>query len=245
MACDEIKEALNRYLECEKTEDGSRIHTHCLYPSFESVSVYIIGYGNGYIVHDGSTASGVAWSHGRDKEIIRKSIAKAARRFGVNAEAGQISMKIDSAEWLESAILAVSNASAMAAHNAVDQIIKITEKNLHEIIREQIERVIPKKNVATEYEISGQSGKRYRFDFGITLPDHRIIPVDGVVAHANSVTHKFVAFSDTQEKFGHTGLAAHQGDLSNADQSLLSQVSTLVPARRLGENLERISHAIH
>ena len=245
MACDKIKEALKRYSECEETKNGSRINTHCLYPSFESVPVFVIGHGSGYIVHDGATAVGVAWAHGRDKDVIRKATSKAAQQYGVEVKSGQISVKIDSLEWLESAVLAVSNASAMAAHVAVEKYVRVTEKHLNDVIRDQIERFIPKKNVLAEYEVSGQSGKKYRFDFAVTLPDRSIVPVEGVVAHANSVSHKFVVFSDTLEKTGRNGFAAHEGDLSNADQALLAQVSTLVPATRLGENLKRISGGIN
>src|ERR1043166_4962488 len=81
MTCDDIKKVMADFAECEQTPEGARIATHCLYPSFENVRVFVAKVGDGFTVHDGSGAHNTAWLHGRDSDLIGKSLSEAAERF--------------------------------------------------------------------------------------------------------------------------------------------------------------------
>lgn len=105
---------------CEQTPEGARIATHCLYPSFESVRVFVAKIGDGYTVHDGAGAYNTAWLHGRDDELLNKCLTDASGRFNVFVSGKALAVRANSLDWLTSAILTVSNASSYAAHSAVD-----------------------------------------------------------------------------------------------------------------------------
>lgn len=116
MPCDEVRTALDAFGVCTETEEGSRVATHCVYPSFDPVHVFVVRYGDGFRVHDGGGALRAAWLHGREEANIRRMIAKQAVRFQVRVLDDAIVADAPSAEWLTSAILSVANASAWAAH---------------------------------------------------------------------------------------------------------------------------------
>ena len=67
MACDD-PQGFGRFLLCEETPEGARVATHCLYPSFESVRVFVARLSDGFNVHDGS---GAITRRGFMEEMIR------------------------------------------------------------------------------------------------------------------------------------------------------------------------------
>jgi hypothetical protein len=122
--CGEIHAALSGLVVCEETTSGARLATHCLYPSFEAVRVFVAKFGDGYKVHDDGGAYREAWLHGRDDALISRIIKSEASRCRLAVSGASMVADVPSAEWLASAILTVSNASASAARKAVERIVK-------------------------------------------------------------------------------------------------------------------------
>ena len=69
MSCKHIQKALAILPGCVETESGSRFTTHCLYPSFETVSVYVVRFGDGFNVHDDGGAVRSIWDHAGEISI--------------------------------------------------------------------------------------------------------------------------------------------------------------------------------
>lgn len=74
--------------------------TRCLHPSFEPVHVYIVGHGEGFIVHDDGGAAGTAWDHGVDRADMRKFLDVAADAFDCDVSDNQIRADVVSKDWL-------------------------------------------------------------------------------------------------------------------------------------------------
>src|SRR5579864_8891867 len=104
MVCDEILKAMADFAACEQTPEGARVATHCLYPSFETVRVFVAKVGDGFTVHDGAGAFNTAWLHGRDGELIGKSLSQAAERFHLIVAGKALVARANSLDWLTSAI---------------------------------------------------------------------------------------------------------------------------------------------
>lgn len=136
MTCDSIRNALIAYGSCEETNEGARIPTHCLYPSFDVVHVYIAKFGDGYKVHDSGGAFRSAWGHGRDAPIITRFLHREAARYRLEVKDHVVIAYVPSHEWLVSGILAVANASASAANGAVAHFAK-------EFLSAEADEVIP------------------------------------------------------------------------------------------------------
>jgi hypothetical protein len=180
-----------------KTADGARITTHCLYPSFEAVHVYVVKVDNKFIVHDGGGAERASWLHGRDHHGITREINKQAERFHLENFEGRLVGEAISEEWLPSAILSVANASALAANNAVAKMVVAAESALITRIGSTLEKMVPAARIGREVAIKRRSGGERRFDFAIRRDDKHTLLINGVSPHHTSISSKYASFSDS------------------------------------------------
>ncbi|ODA66852.1 hypothetical protein A7A08_02149 [Methyloligella halotolerans] len=242
MSCKDARTALEALQSCTETDFGSRVATHCLYPSFEQVDVFVVRYGDGYRVHDGGGALRVAWLHGRDESLINRAAAKQASKYRIQFKNGVLEVNAANAEWLPSAVLAVANASAAAAHAAVEKMVAATEGLLRDRILSVLSRSAPDTQIRTDAQMLGRSGKHHRFDFVVSAPHRGTLLVDAVAPHHISVAAKYVAFADMPEKLnGAVGkFAVYDRELAPDDVSLLQQVADIVPFPSLERGIQRL-----
>lgn len=225
--CSDIMEALSRGNVCEQTTSGWRVTTHCLYPSFDRVDVFVTPFGDGFLVSDAGGAAAAAWEHGRDG--IERCLTQASIKFGVTVRGGVIEARADSIEWLRAAILGVANASASAAEAALNRVIAAAESALSDRIMAALSKVLPRESIAKDFEHRGASGKNWHYDFGAVANDNLLL-VNTVTAHHASISAKYVAFADTPESDAVVKkLAVYTRKLDTADAALITQVAMLVP----------------
>jgi hypothetical protein len=243
MPCEVVRTALSDFDRCEETLDGARVATHCLYPSFESVFVYIAKVGDSYVVHDGGGAYRTAWTHGRDSALIRRALSAEADKFRLNCFGDSIISPDVSSEWLQSAILSVANASAGAANRAVSRMVQSSEAALIENIDVALAKTIGRAHIAREFVLRGKSGGERRFDFAIrTGGDEYNFLINGVFPHHASVSAKYVAFADA-DLGRERKLAVFDHELETDDTALLQQVASIVSLPSLPAGARRmISH---
>jgi hypothetical protein len=241
MPCDDVRAALSEFDLCVETEHGSRVTTHCLYPSFDPVQVFVARIGDGFRVHDGGGAGRNAWIHGRDDALITRMMNRHAERYRVEVHGDSLVANVPSAEWLAVGILSVANASASVSHAAVEHVVAAQEGLLRERILAILSRVVSEPQISKEQQIPGRSGKMHRFDFLVRLSRENMILVDAVTPHHISISSKYVAFADVQD--GAAGpykkFAVHDRPLAGDDASLLHQVADLVPIRSLEPGIIR------
>lgn len=130
LTCDAIRSALADFGGCAETLDGTRVATHCLYPSHESVHVYVVHEGKEFRVHDAGAAFKCAWTHGKDEKAISRAIEHYAGVYHLTCKDDVISSPPIGPDWLASAILAVANASALGAARAVEKAVASSERDL-------------------------------------------------------------------------------------------------------------------
>jgi hypothetical protein len=238
MLCDDVRAALVRFDECEDTSDGSRVPTHCLYPSFEAVTVYVAKIGNGYRVHDGRGAYESAWLHGRNDAVINRALRDECARFHLEISDKAIFASVSTLDWLASAIMSVANASASAANAAVAKVRAIAEEALFDKIDRTLGDVFDMKKIGRHVQITGKSGGQRNFDFVIHSA-HSELLINGVIPHSSSVSSKYVSFSDTEIDRSHK-MAVIDKSLDTEDAALLQQVASIVPLGSLREGARRI-----
>lgn len=238
MSCDDIRKALADFSECEQTPEGARIATHCLYPSFENVRVFVAKVGDGFTVHDGAGAYNTAWLHGRDEDLIGRSLSEAAEKFHITVATKAIVARVNSVEWLTSAILSVANASSVAANDAVDRIVAAQEEALVDRIGRTLSEVISPRQLTKNVNVKGVSGGMRHFDFVIGRESPHPILINSVTPRRNSIAAKYVSFSDTAEK-RQFKFAVHDRELEPGDVALLQQVASVVPLASLAAGAKR------
>lgn len=238
MSCEDIRKALADFATCEQTPEGARIAMHCLYPSFESVRVFVGKAGDSFTVHDGAGAFNTAWLHGRDPELIGKSLEDAASKFHLYVSGKALAVRVESIDWLTTAMLSVANASSLAAHDAVDKIVAAQEEALVDRIGKKLSEFVPLRNVSKSVNVKGKSGGIRHFDYVLNRESPNPIYINSVTPHRNSIAAKYVSFSDT---FGerHTKVAVHDRELETGDIALLQQVADVVPLLALTSGAQR------
>lgn len=226
------------FSECEQTPEGARILTHCLYPSFENVHVFVAKIGDGFSIHDGAGAYNTAWLHGRESELIGKSLAEAAGRFHLFVAGKALVARTTTVDWLASAILGVANASSLAAHDAVDKILAVQEEALIDKIGNTLSEAIQPRNVSKNVNVKGISGGTRHFDFIVGRDTARPIYINSITPRRNSIAAKYVSFADT-EADRRFKLAVHDRELEMGDVALMQQVASVVPLASLGAGAKR------
>ena len=242
MPCADVFEAFAGFDSCVDTEHGTRVSTHCLYPSFDPVNVYVVRFGDGFRVHDGGGAERASWLHGRDDKLTTRMLNRYAQRYDLTQSNGVLTGDAATIDWLYSVILAVANASAAAANATVEHVVAAAESSLRERVFQALSRTAGEKSVREEFPFMGQSGKEHRFDFGIVRADRAPILIDTVTPHHTSIAHKYVAFADVSSAgiSGLEKLAVYDKALESDDASLMRQVADLVPFASLDRGLIRM-----
>ena len=241
MDCSTIERAMNRISGClGEAEGGFRYRTHCLYPSFNSVEVFVSKLGDGFHVHDGGGAFREAWLHGRDEKLISNCLKHEAQRHRLKLIDDVLSTDVLSLEWLPSAILAVANSSGRAAADAAEKIRISSEAKfiarIGDVLKENFGRT---NSIKHAFKMNGKSGKEYVFDYCIGSHSDNIIIIDAISPHHVSVSSKYMAFSDTIG-FGVKKLAVYEKPLPADDASLIQQVANIIPFASLAEGSRRI-----
>jgi hypothetical protein len=232
MPCDEVSSALSGFSVCEDTPDGARIATHCLYPSFEPVYIYVSKLGDGYRVHDGRGAFEAACLHGRDRAIATSALSHESAHYHLEISDCSLVANVPSFEWLEAAILSVANASALAANRAVARAVAAAEKELRERIGDSLAHTVGAANLQKNYVARGKSGKEYAFDFAVRLGPEFGLLINGVAPHPTSVATNYVAFADAGGDQSHK-FVVYDRQLDTGDVALLEQVASIVPLSSL------------
>lgn len=241
MICEDVRAAMGSGEICEETEAGARVITHCLYPSFEPVAVFVTKLGEGYRVTDAGGAVSCAWRHGRDEALTRRTLSREASRYHLRVISNALVSEVPSIDWLRAAILATANASAYVAHVAIGKTTAAAEVDLKEKIRSALLKLAPEDHIGTDVEVTGRSGDTRNFDYGVRVANDNLLLVSAVAPHHSSVAAKFVAFADTKDiDSGISRLAVYDRPLEKGDISLMLQVTDLVPVTALAEKARRV-----
>lgn len=239
--CTEIETALAEGKVCQVDRDAAVWPTDVVYPSFDQVCVRVVRVAEGFRVSDGGGAVSSAIIHGREDGVIENAIKAAAQRFGVEAHGAEIAVVVPSLEWMRSAVMGVANASAHAAHAAVDHVAKAREAALHERIYTQLAKVVPESRIKKGFEYRGESGRTWKAEYAV-IGSAAPVLVRGVVPHPTSIVHAYAGFGDLDHAGGARAIAVHDQPLSADDAALLRQVADVVSLSGVGK---AASQAVH
>lgn len=239
MKCDLIVAALSD-LQCEETAEGARILTHCLYPNFERVAVYVQTHLDGYLVHDGGAGFDFAFDEGYNPTAMKALMRDFSALYGADTDDHRIYARARSPDWLSNVVLSVANASASAATSLM---VGATEDRTEE--REFREKAylalcdaFKSDHVPRRLKRRGRTGKLYTFSFGVNFKDE-IALVDTVTPNAISVSSRFTSFSAVGGRKDHGAFLAYKRQLAGEDSALLSEVADVVPLEGLVASIER------
>ena len=225
--CDLVRLTMGRFDSCQRTAAGIKVGTQCLYPSFEAVDVFIVGHGEGLIVHDDGEAARTAWLYGAEDRTVHKALSSAAQSFGCEVAGVQIRSEIPTHEWLWSAVAAVANASSDAARASLGKVRQTKEIGLIRKTKAILDAAKWRPETKLDFSYPGRSGKMHTFDLSVES-DNKLALIDAVIPHPTSIAAKYLAFSDAENRPGLYKYALYDDDLSQEDKSLISNVADLI-----------------
>ena len=239
MTCDLISAALSD-LQCEETREGFRVLTHCLYPNFEQVAVYVQKHLDGFMVHDGGEGFDFAFLEARNPDLLKAYMRDFAALYGVDCDGHRIFGRAMTPEWLPNVLLAVANAASCAANASAgsenaqsDESEEIVEK-AYSVLRQ----AFTEKQVRRRVKRRGRTGRLYTFAFGISEGPKSSL-VDTVTPNQLSVASRFTSFSAVSARSLGGAFLTHTRPIANEDSALLAEVADVVPLEALLASIER------
>lgn len=225
--CSAIDQAMGKYEGCERTQEGLRVMTHCLYPSFDQVAVFVVKRGDDLVVHDGGGAARVSWLHGAEPNALKRILNTSAASFGCEVREQTILTIAVSEDWLWAAVASVANAASDAARASVGRVRQTTEESLIRKTKAILDSARWGPETKLDAQYPGASGKIHTFDL-LIQHEKQVALMDAVVSHPNSIAAKYLAFSDTETRPGLHKYALYDNELSAEDKTLLSNVADLI-----------------
>ena len=201
--------------------------------------VYVVNEGGRFRVHDGGGAYKAAWAHGRDEKAIVRALEIAASHYHLECIHDNIVSPSVEGGWLKNAIVAVANASAVAANRVAEKASSATEKDLAIKIEGALISKFGQSAVARAYPLIGKSGGARRFDFAVRRHGEFELFINAVTPFKASINSKFVAFADTDPDSRHK-FAVYGDRLETSDVALLESVASLVPVDSVVKGVERV-----
>src|SRR6056297_3509478 len=93
--CDIVFASTSSLWACKETENGARIRTTCVFPSFEPVFVYVAKLGDGFVVHDAGETVATILAHGQEGDVAKRLIRSECKRYDLSFGDRRISLRID------------------------------------------------------------------------------------------------------------------------------------------------------
>jgi hypothetical protein len=224
-----IEEAVAGLVSVRANGDRVRIALPLLYPSGSGSAVEVMVNGDNCFVSDFGFGAMEAEMYGADP-FYESNAKKAADRFGVGFDGMSIFKTWASLSRLDAAVVAVANASVQAATWAIMSASEDKERRDNAELYERVRGFFGDRAVAKREELGGREA-RWSAHNVVTLPNHRKAVFEFVTAHTNSISNKYMMFSD---------LARREEDA----YSLNSVVKSIPRIGSKGALLADVSHLI-
>lgn len=227
--------------------DGrTAIATHCLYPSNQTVTVYISAGKNEIMVSDGGGSVDVMTLHGCSIPNMDKFLDRFCRPKGLKVKNGEIYSPLLPIEAFQAAVVMVANASAAAADYGVKQKKTASyrgDRNIREKIRQMLEDRW-KNQVETHKNLIGKSNRKYSLDHVVSLRSDMMLVVDFVTQNPAAINSKVVAHWDLglsgNGNFLRNIVYDNDQEWESANLNVLQTVATLTPFSNFDSCLSRI-----
>ena len=239
-----IHRALCAFLTCSEKNGVVSVPTLSLYPSNCVVTVFVSGGDRRAIVSDDGGALDEIRSHGVSIDDARRFLRQFCIPSGLRFNERAIFSPELPVEAVAASVLLVANASAMAAHHAVDNAKYKTRRDIRSAVTNILLSRFGETQVRKELDISGKSSKQHRFDSIVDLGNDRKLIVDTVVPEPASINAKIASHLDIRElhssKLIQKIIYDDEESWLSADLRFLKMAADVVPFRSLNDNIRNI-----
>lgn len=240
---DRITQALSRIARSREEDGHVLIDLPLMYPSGAMVVVEVERNRDRYWVSD--MGYGLVEAEFMAAQDYYGSAAKrAADEFSVGFDGNAIFALWVPEARLESAIVCVANASSKASSEAVLRAAEAQGRRQNEQIFDRIKKVFGQKSVAKEAEIGGRHAT-WGVHNVVALPKGQKAVFEFMSNHANSVSSKFLMFSDIRAAEPKYSLNAVVRKVDQLDEKaqMIGDVANIVGIDAPDEEFQRFARA--
>ena len=193
-----MAEAAARLMACRDSDGGKvMIDVPVTYPSGSSVVIEIEQNADRIWVSD--MGMGLVEAEMMAAQDSYQNLARAkADEFGVGYDNSAMFVLWVPSGRLEAAIVCVANASAQAAADAVRHAAEVTARKQSAVVFERVTSVFGAQSVSKSVELRGKRSAWEAHNV-VLLPNARRAIFEPMTMNANSISSKFLMFSDLRE----------------------------------------------
>lgn len=225
---DRIRQALNRISNIREMDGRLVVDVPVMYPSGATATIEINCNGDSYWVSDmglGRLETELVAA----EDYYARVAGKVAEAFGVKFDGNAIFAMWTPSPRLEAAIIAVSNASNKACSEAIRHAEEAKGRRQNERIFQRIQDIFGRKSVARSADIRGRHAEWEAHNV-VIFPDRRKAIFEPMTSHANSVSSKFLMFTDIKAAEQTISLNAVVRNFENLDEKaqMIGDVANIV-----------------
>jgi hypothetical protein len=193
-----LKVAVSRLMSVKVEGERARLTVPVLYPSGSSSAVEIMTSGDKVFVSDLGFGHMEAEMYGAE-DFYGVSAKAASERYGVGFDGLSIFKTWASLDRVESAIASVANASVQAASVAILRATEEKDRQKNSELFERVQSIFGPTAVAKTADLKGRDAVWQAHNV-VLLSDHRRAVFEFVSENTNSISSKFLMFSDLSKR---------------------------------------------
>jgi hypothetical protein len=193
-----IEEAVADLISARVDGSRARITLPLLYPSGSGCAVEVIVNGENCFVSDFGFGAMEAEMQGADS-LYDSHARKAASHFGIGFDGMSIFATWASLGRMDAAVIAVANASVQAATWAIMSASEEKERRDNAELYDRVREYFGELAVSKREELSGRDAK-WPVHNVVTLPKGKRAVFEFVTSHSNSISNKYMMFSDLSRR---------------------------------------------
>lgn len=188
-----IDEAITRLVSGTNFGNKTVVSIPVVYPSGSHAGIEIEVNGDNCFISDAGQGFSEAENYGAS-DFYKSCAKESSKRFGTSYDGLNMFVLRTSIENMEAAIVAVANASAIAARDAFEKAVSAKNRHVNSEIFDRFIEIFGKSKVEKVKEIPG-----HRLPWDV----HNVVTLDNgtaifeyVADHPNSISNKYMMFSD-------------------------------------------------
>lgn len=213
---DRVRGALQRLVSVQEIDGKASVSLPVMYPSGATVVVEIERNEDKYWVSDLGYGHVEAEMAGA-QSFYSKIASRVADDFGVGYDGSAMFALWVTDSRLEAAITCVANASNRACSEAIQQAVEAKSRRQNEKIFERVRSVFGDRAVARSQDILGKHAHWEAHNVVVFPNRHRAV-FEHMTAHTNSVSTKFLMFSDIRAADASISLNVMVRDIGALDE---------------------------
>lgn len=226
----EVEAAVRGLIVATPTNMGFDVSVPVMYPGGDLTTVTVSADGDGYLVHDSSSAMTFLASVGvRLAPDARRKLLAVVAKYGCEWS-GERVIRRCSRDQIPAAAAVVANASRAIADHALE-VRRRAESDFREAVSEKIRAVVGSR-IRTNEEVRGRSGRTYRVhNVILDVAQRKALAYVEPVANRQAVPSHYTEFADlvaTKSERENICVYDDNADVRQEDLNLMTNVCTII-----------------